>query len=131
MKASVEKDWYEWWETQSYFKPSMDDSKKSFSMVLPPPNVTGSLHIGHALTIAIQDSLARYKKMRGFDVLWVPGTDHAGISTQVVVEKKIFRENGKSRYDLGRDAFIDEVWKWKNQYGNQITKQMVINPYKC
>jgi valyl-tRNA synthetase len=94
-------------------------------MVLPPPNVTGSLHIGHALNISIQDTIARYKKMRGYDVLWVPGTDHAGISTQVVVEKKIFRETGQTRYDLGRKDFIDKVWEWKQQYGNQITQQIV------
>lgn len=125
-KIRVEKNWYEWWESKGYFTPKLN-SKKTFSMVLPPPNVTGSLHIGHALTVAVQDALARYKKMNGFDVLWIPGTDHAGISTQVVVEKKLLRETGKSRYDLGREAFVNEVWKWKHQYGDRITKQIVRN----
>jgi hypothetical protein len=85
-------------------------------IVLPPPNVTGTLHLGHALTTAVEDAIVRWRRMRGQNVLWLPGTDHAGIATQVVVEKKLQREQKKSRHDLGRDEFLKEVWKWKNAY---------------
>lgn len=91
---------------------------------IPPPNVTGALHIGHALTNAVQDTLVRWNRMRGITTLWNPGTDHAGIATQVVVEKKIKREQGLSRHDLGREAFVKEVWKWKEQYGDRIYSQL-------
>lgn len=132
----VEHSWYSFWETNGFFKPEYDslearlmgDTKEldrdKFVMVIPPPNVTGTLHIGHALTIAIQDCLVRWNRMRGLKTLWVPGSDHAGIATQVVVEKKIQRELGKTRHDLGREAFIDEVWKWKDDKGNFIYDQM-------
>lgn len=93
-------------------------------MVIPPPNVTGTLHIGHGLTIAIEDTITRWKRMKGFHTLWVPGVDHAGIATQVVVEKALQKEEGKSRHDLGREAFVKKVWEWKEQYGNTITSQL-------
>jgi valyl-tRNA synthetase len=93
-------------------------------MVIPPPNVTGSLHIGHALTVAIEDTLARWNRMCGKNVLWVPGTDHAGIATQVVVEKKIWREQKKTRHDLTREPFLQEVWKWKQENGSHICNQL-------
>jgi valyl-tRNA synthetase len=96
---------------------------RSFVIVIPPPNVTGSLHLGHALTNSIQDALVRYHRMSGRRVLWVPGTDHAGIATQSVVEKRLKNE-GKTRHDLGREAFVQRVWAWKQEYGNRILQQL-------
>ncbi|MDF2953296.1 MAG: Valyl-tRNA synthetase [Thermodesulfobacterium sp.] len=119
----IEEKWYEIWEKKGYFEPTYDKNKPKFSIVIPPPNVTGALHIGHALNNTIQDVLARYKRMDGYDVLWVPGTDHAGIATQNVVEKEIARE-GLTRYDLGREKFLERVWKWKAQYGSRIISQL-------
>uniref|UniRef100_A0A8C4REL5 Valine--tRNA ligase n=1 Tax=Erpetoichthys calabaricus TaxID=27687 RepID=A0A8C4REL5_ERPCA len=122
----VEAAWYQWWEKQGFFKPecgvrtvSEPNPKGVFMMCIPPPNVTGSLHLGHALTNSIQDSLTR-----GKTTLWNPGCDHAGIATQVVVEKKLWREQKKTRHDLGREAFIQEVWKWKNEKGDRIYHQL-------
>uniref|UniRef100_A0A8C7LXX7 valine--tRNA ligase n=1 Tax=Oncorhynchus mykiss TaxID=8022 RepID=A0A8C7LXX7_ONCMY len=127
----VEAAWYSWWEKQGYFKPeygrksiSEPNPRGVFMMCIPPPNVTGSLHLGHALTNAIQDCLTRWHRMRGETTLWNPGCDHAGIATQVVVEKKLMRERGMSRHDLGRDQFIQEVWKWKNEKGDRIYHQL-------
>uniref|UniRef100_A0A3Q3A898 Valine--tRNA ligase n=1 Tax=Kryptolebias marmoratus TaxID=37003 RepID=A0A3Q3A898_KRYMA len=127
----VEAVWYPWWEKQGFFKPEY--GRKSigeknphgmFMMCIPPPNVTGSLHLGHALTNAIQDCLTRWHRMRGETTLWNPGCDHAGIATQVVVEKKLMRERGLSRHDLGREKFIEEIWKWKNEKGDRIYHQL-------
>uniref|UniRef100_A0A6Q2Y555 valine--tRNA ligase n=1 Tax=Esox lucius TaxID=8010 RepID=A0A6Q2Y555_ESOLU len=124
----VEAAWYPWWEKQGYFKPEHGVRRlfggSFFMMCIPPPNVTGSLHLGHALTNAIQDCLTRWHRMRGETTLWNPGCDHAGIATQVVVEKKLMRERGMSRHDLGRDQFIQEVWKWKNEKGDRIYHQL-------
>lgn len=133
----VEHSWYSYWEHSGFFKPEYDQKLQArlegytkdlpsdkFVMVIPPPNVTGTLHIGHALTCAIQDCLVRWNRMRGLTTLWVPGSDHAGIATQVVVEKKIQRELNKSRHDLGREAFIAEVWKWKKEKGDFIYDQL-------
>uniref|UniRef100_A0A3P9CRU4 Valine--tRNA ligase n=1 Tax=Maylandia zebra TaxID=106582 RepID=A0A3P9CRU4_9CICH len=127
----VEAAWYPWWEKQGFFKPeygrksiSEENAKGIFMMCIPPPNVTGSLHLGHALTNAIQDCLTRWHRMRGETTLWNPGCDHAGIATQVVVEKKLMREKGMSRHDLGRENFIREVWKWKNEKGDRIYHQL-------
>uniref|UniRef100_A0A4W5M726 valine--tRNA ligase n=1 Tax=Hucho hucho TaxID=62062 RepID=A0A4W5M726_9TELE len=125
----VEAAWYSWWEKQGYFKPEYGpmaepNPRGVFMMCIPPPNVTGSLHLGHALTNAIQDSLTRWHRMRGETTLWNPGCDHAGIATQVVVEKKLMRERGMSRHNLGRDQFIQEVWKWKNEKGDRIYHQL-------
>ncbi|XP_019094404.1 PREDICTED: valine--tRNA ligase, mitochondrial 1-like [Camelina sativa] len=122
--AAVEKSWYAWWEKSDLFKADNKSSKPSFVMVLPPPNVTGALHIGHALTTAIEDTIIRWKRMSGYNALWVPGVDHAGIATQVVVEKNIMRERGMNRHDVGREEFIKEVWKWKNQSGGTILNQL-------
>ncbi len=119
----IEEKWYKVWEEKGFFNPTFDESKPKFSMVIPPPNVTGSLHIGHALNNTLQDVLARYKRMDGYDVLWVPGTDHAGIATQNVVERELAKE-GLSRYDLGREKFLERVWKWKEEYGNKIILQL-------
>ncbi|XP_049587384.1 valine--tRNA ligase isoform X2 [Syngnathus scovelli] len=127
----VEAAWYPWWEKQGFFKPeygrqsiSDPNPKGIFMMCIPPPNVTGSLHLGHALTNAIQDCLTRWHRMCGKTTLWNPGCDHAGIATQVVVEKKLMRDKGMSRHDLGRDKFIEEVWKWKNEKGDRIYHQL-------
>ena len=119
----VEEKWYKIWEKKGYFEPSYDEKKPKFSIVIPPPNVTGALHIGHALNNTLQDVLVRYKRMDGYDVLWVPGTDHAGIATQNVVEKEIAKE-GLTRHDLGREKFLERVWQWKEQYGNRIIDQL-------
>jgi len=119
----VEEKWYKIWEKKGYFEPSYNEKKSKFSIVIPPPNVTGALHIGHALNNTLQDVLVRYKRMDGYDVLWVPGTDHAGIATQNVVEKEIAKE-GLTRYDLGREKFLERVWQWKEQYGNRIIDQL-------
>ncbi len=119
----VEEKWYKIWEEKGFFEPTYDERKPKFSMVIPPPNVTGVLHIGHALNNTIQDVLARYKRMDGYDVLWIPGTDHAGIATQNVVEREIAKE-GLTRHDLGREKFLERVWKWKEQYGNRIIEQL-------
>uniref|UniRef100_A0A673LL95 Valine--tRNA ligase n=1 Tax=Sinocyclocheilus rhinocerous TaxID=307959 RepID=A0A673LL95_9TELE len=127
----VEAAWYSWWEKQGFFKPeygrknvSEPNPRGVFMMCIPPPNVTGSLHLGHALTNAIQDCLTRWHRMRGETTLWNPGCDHAGIATQVVVEKKLMRERKMTRHDLGRGNFIQEVWKWKNEKGDRIYHQL-------
>ncbi|KAI4364514.1 hypothetical protein MLD38_020594 [Melastoma candidum] len=122
--SAVEKSWYAWWENSGFFVADADSKKPPFTIVLPPPNVTGALHIGHALTTAIEDTIIRWRRMSGYNTLWVPGVDHAGIATQVVVEKKIMRERHLTRHDLGRENFVDEVWKWKNEYGGTILKQL-------
>ncbi len=115
---------YENWENNGYFKPSDDHSKTPFSIVIPPPNVTGKLHMGHALDETLQDIIVRTKRMQGFNTLWVPGTDHAGIATQIKVEEYLRVNEGKSRYDLGREEFLKRVWAWKEQYGGTIINQL-------
>ena len=119
--AALEKKWYAWWEENGKFKPT--GKGEPWSMVIPPPNVTGILHMGHALNDTIQDVLTRWRRMQGRDVLWVPGTDHAGIATQNVVEKAL-RKEGKRRQDLGREKFIERVWEWRKQYGGTIVHQL-------
>ncbi|MGK2888627.1 MAG: valine--tRNA ligase [Candidatus Malihini olakiniferum] len=120
----IEQPLYECWEQQGYFKPNGDTSQESFSIMIPPPNVTGSLHMGHAFQQTIMDTLIRYQRMQGKNTLWQAGTDHAGIATQMVVERKIAAEEGKTRYDYGRDAFIEKIWQWKVESGGTITRQM-------
>lgn len=115
---------YAQWEASGLFAPRQDTSAQAYSIVIPPPNVTGSLHIGHALNNTLQDILARYHRMRGKAVLWLPGTDHAGIATQMVVERKLAAEGNTSRRDLGRDAFIEKVWDWKAESGGTIVRQL-------
>jgi len=119
----VEKKWYEFWEKNHLFKADEKSLKQGFSIVIPPPNVTGVLHMGHALNVTLQDILCRYKRMCGENVLWIPGTDHAGIATQNVVEKKLAAE-GLDRHKLGRKKFIDAVWEWKKEYGSAIINQL-------
>ena len=115
---------YAEWCEGGYFKPDPDKKKKPFSIVIPPPNVTGQLHMGHALDETLQDILVRYKRMRGYSTLWVPGTDHAGIATQIKVEEQLRVNEHLSRYDLGREKFLERVWDWKRQYGSRIINQL-------
>ncbi|WP_449632023.1 valine--tRNA ligase [Rahnella aceris] len=120
----IEQPLYEHWEQQGYFKPHGDTSKESFAIMIPPPNVTGSLHMGHAFQQTIMDAMIRYQRMQGKNTLWQAGTDHAGIATQMVVERKIAAEEGKTRHDYGREAFINKIWDWKAESGGTITRQM-------
>ncbi len=119
----IEEKWYAQWEKDGYFRPETNPLGKPYSIVIPPPNVTGSLHMGHALNATLQDVLIRWQRMSGAKTLWLPGTDHAGIATQNVVERQLSTEN-LSRQQLGRDAFIERVWKWKAEYGNRIIHQL-------
>jgi valyl-tRNA synthetase len=121
--AAIEAKWAPIWEASGAAAPTLDAAKPSFSIQLPPPNVTGTLHMGHGFNHSIMDALTRMHRMRGFNTLWLPGTDHAGIATQIVVERQL-QEQGLSRHDIGRDAFIERVWAWKEQSGNVITGQM-------
>jgi valyl-tRNA synthetase len=121
--AEVEQRIYKWWEDSGFFKAEDVSTKPPFSIILPPPNVTGSLHMGHALDHTIQDVLIRWKRMSGFNTLWLPGTDHAGIATQSVVEREL-KKQGQTRQELGRESFIEKVWDWKRQYGDRIYSQM-------
>jgi len=129
MPRMVEKSWQEWWEKSGFYSADAEAGKAAgedgrFVIVIPPPNVTGSLHLGHALTSAIEDTLTRWHRMKGDVTLWVPGTDHAGIATQSIVEKQLKKNEGKSRHDLGRDKFLEKVFEWKEQYGSRICKQI-------
>ena len=119
----IEKKWYPVWEAAGYFKPSGDTSKPSYTIQLPPPNVTGVLHMGHAFQQTLMDSLVRYHRMKGDNTNWVVGTDHAGIATQIVVEQQL-KVEGQTRHDLGREEFTKRVWKWKESSGSTITQQM-------
>ena len=122
--AEVEDKWYRFWEEQNLFRADANSSDPSYSIVIPPPNVTGDLHMGHALNNTLQDILCRYRRMYGDNVLWMPGTDHAGIATQNVVERQL-AEEGLDRHQLGREKFIERVWEWRQLYGGKI-----INPLK-
>ncbi len=127
----VEKKIYDFWMDGGWFKGEIDAEKKPFSIVMPPPNVTGQLHMGHALDAALQDILTRYKRMQGYAALWLPGQDHAGIATQIRVEQELREKEGLSRYDLGRDKFLERVWDWKHQYGNRIIEQQKSMGVSC
>ncbi|HEY8487098.1 MAG TPA: valine--tRNA ligase [Limnochordales bacterium] len=120
---AVEERWYRFWEEKGLFRGDPDPSRPAFCVVIPPPNVTGSLHMGHALNNTLQDILVRMRRMQGYSTLWLPGTDHAGIATQVVVENELARE-GKTRHQLGREKFLERVWQWKEKYGGLITRQL-------
>ncbi len=126
----VEKKIYDMWLEGNYFHAERDPEKKPFTIVIPPPNVTGQLHLGHAFDETIQDILIRYKRMDGYSTLWLPGYDHAGIATQIKVEEKL-RNEGKTRFDLGREGFLDEVWAWKNKFGNRIVEQLKTLGSSC
>ncbi len=127
----VEKKIYDFWMQGGWFKGVIDPEKKPFSIVMPPPNVTGQLHMGHAMDSALQDILTRYKRMQGYAALWLPGVDHAGIATQIRVEETLRKEEGLTRYDLGRDKFLERVWAWKQQYGGRIVEQQKSMGVSC
>ena len=118
----VESKIYRMWEENGYFRPQGKEGAKPFTIVMPPPNVTGQLHMGHAMDATLQDTLIRFKRMQGYDALWVPGVDHAGIATQIKVEEEL-RKEGLTRYDLGREKFLERVWDWKHKFGNRIVEQ--------
>ncbi|EAC9316439.1 valine--tRNA ligase, partial [Listeria monocytogenes] len=120
--TEIEAGRYQKWLDQDLFKPSGDKKAKPYSIVIPPPNVTGKLHLGHAWDTTLQDMIIRQKRMQGFDTLWLPGMDHAGIATQAKVEEKL-AQKGISRYDLGREKFVDQVWEWKEEYASHIREQ--------
>ena len=127
--VAVESAWYEWWEKEGLFKPEFTPEGKvkeagSFVIVHPPPNVTGTLHMGHALGDSLQDLMIRWNRMNGKTTLWLPGCDHAGISTQSVVEKMLWRKQQKTRHDLGREKFVQTVWEWKEDYHKRINKAL-------
>jgi valyl-tRNA synthetase len=124
--AQVESKWYRCWLEQGYFHADESAPRAPFSIVIPPPNVTGVLHMGHAIFVTIQDILIRWKRMAGYNALWLPGTDHAGIATQMVVERYLQRTEGKSRHDCGREEFLQRVWRWKEQHGGRITEQLKV-----
>ncbi|WP_298029788.1 valine--tRNA ligase [uncultured Dysosmobacter sp.] len=127
----VESRIYQMWEDNDCFASTPDPEKKPFSIVMPPPNVTGQLHMGHAMDSTLQDILIRFKRMQGYEALWVPGVDHAGISTQVKVEEDLRVKEGKTRYDLGREKFLERVWEWKEKYGNRIVQQQKKMGISC
>ena len=122
--SATEDKLYKTWEEKGYFNAEVDKNKKPFTIVIPPPNVTGQLHMGHAFDETLQDILIRTKRMQGYSALWMPGTDHAGIATQIKVEENLRKEEGLTRYDLGREKFLERVWAWKNQYGDRIIQQL-------
>lgn len=129
--ASVEKKWYEFWEKNRYFHAEPEPGKKPFSIVIPPPNITGKLHMGHALDNTLQDILIRWHRMMGDNTLWMPGYDHAGLATQIKVEEVLKKEEGKTRFDLGREEFVKRVWAWKEEYGDRIINQLKCMGISC
>ena len=116
--------WLQFWDAQGYFHSEPDPKRQPFSIVIPPPNVTGALHMGHALNNTLQDVLIRWRRMQGYNALWMPGTDHAGIATQAVVERRMREEENKTRHDLGREELVRRIWQWKDQYENRILGQL-------
>ena len=123
--AGVEKKWYSFWETNGLFRGKPNPNKKPYSIVIPPPNVTGILTMGHVLNNTLQDILMRWHRMEGYECCWFPGTDHAGIATEAKVNKELMKNEGITRDDLGRDAFIERVWEWKKKYGGTIIRQVL------
>lgn len=121
--ADFEDKIYAEWERKGYFKPSGDKTKKSFSIVMPPPNITGQLHMGHALDNTMQDILTRYKRMCGYNTLWVPGTDHASIATEAKIVEAM-RKEGITKEDIGRESFLERAWEWNRVYGSRIIEQL-------
>lgn len=124
----VEAAWYAWWEKEKFYhadakKVIENPQQKTYTMIIPPPNVTGALHLGHALMLSIEDALMRWRRMSGYETLWLPGCDHAGIATQSVVEKQLWKTEKKTRHDLGREDFVKSVWQWKEDYGGRINLQ--------
>jgi len=128
--SSFEREIYDFWLKKKYFHGITGLDKSPFCIVIPPPNITGYLHMGHALNNSLQDIVIRYKRMKGFNCAWIPGTDHAGIATQNVVERELEKQ-GISRYELGREKFIEKVWQWKEQHGSRIIEQLKILGCSC
>ena len=126
----VESQWYDWWESRGYFTPRIDPSRQPFVIIMPPPNVTGELHMGHALFVAVEDLLIRWRRMQGYPTLWLPGADHAGIAGQWVVERELMAQ-GLTRHDLGREAFLERVWDWMHRYRGRIREQLRILGASC
>lgn len=124
---AVEAAWYAWWEKKGFFHANeqnvLSGQKKPFTMVIPPPNVTGALHLGHALMLSVEDAIVRWRRMQGYETLWLPGVDHAGIATQSVVEKQLWKKSKQTRHDFGREEFVKKVWDWKDEYGGKIVNQ--------
>ena len=127
---SFEEKLYKNWEEKGYFKPSDDRSRPAFSIVIPPPNITGQLHMGHALDNTLQDILVRYKRMQGYATLWVPGTDHASIATEAKIVEAM-REEGVTKDDIGRDGFLERAWEWNRKYGGRIIEQLKKLGIRC
>jgi valyl-tRNA synthetase len=123
--------WYDFWQSKGYFHADPASPKRPYTIVIPPPNVTGALHLGHALNNTLQDILIRWRRMQGYDALWMPGTDHAGIATQAVVEKRLFEEQKKTRHDLGREALVERIWAWKDEYEKRILNQLRLMGCSC
>ena len=128
--GQFEERWYRFWLENNYFHAGNHDSRSVFSIVIPPPNVTGKLHMGHALVNTLQDVMIRYRRMQGRNTLWLPGTDHAGIATQMVVERELIKA-GKSRHDLGREDFLSVMWDWKQKYKDNIKNQLMMLGCSC
>ena len=128
-----EKDVYKWWEQNGYFTPKKDETgkKKTFTIVIPPPNITSQLHVGHALDNAVQDCLIRAKRMQGYNTLWIPGTDHASIATEVKIVEQLKKEGLKDKRDMSRDEFLKRAWEWKDQYGGRIVEQLKLLGSSC
>src|SRR5262245_26504630 len=116
--------WLTFWEERGYFHSRPDPARRPYTIVIPPPNVTGALHLGHALNNTLQDVLIRWRRMQGYNALWVPGTDHAGIATQATVEKLIYQQEKKNRHDLGREELVKRIWQWKDKYEARILGQL-------
>ena len=129
--GEIESRTYKAWENSNLFHAAPDKSKNPFCIVIPPPNVTGALHLGHAINDTLQDIITRYRKMQGDNAVWIPGTDHAGIATQAVVEKKLFEEENLTRHDIGREALVDKIWQWKEKFGNKIVEQLKSMGCSC
>src|SRR5579871_4985225 len=127
----VEDKWYQFWEENGFFRADNQSSKPAYCISIPPPNVTGVLHMGHALVDTIQDVLVRWKRMSGFEALWIPGTDHAGIATQTVVERQLIKKFGKRRKDFSREEFLSYVWQWKEESEHQILGQLKMLGCSC
>ncbi|MDX1632380.1 MAG: class I tRNA ligase family protein, partial [Thermoanaerobaculia bacterium] len=128
--ASYEEKWQEYWAEGGYFEVDADTDRPTFCIMIPPPNVTGKLHIGHALQSTLQDLLTRWRRMQGYEALWLPGTDHAGIATQLMVEREL-AEEGKTRHDLGRERFLERMWAWKERYQDNISSQLKTMGASC
>ena len=122
--AAAQQRWYRFWEEKGYFHSEPNPARSPTRIVIPPPNVTGALHLGHALNNTLQDILIRQKRMQGFETLWMPGTDHAGIATQAVVERRLLAEEKLSRHELGREGLVARIWQWKNDYEARILGQL-------